>query len=56
MIDEPVVEEIREHLKALGAEHGNDLERIVQTIRNRERESDRPGPNPGSRHLGPTES
>ena len=56
MIDDPVVEEIRQHRKAHAAEHGNDLERIVQAISNRERESDRPSLNPGPKHLNSTES
>lgn len=47
MIDDPVVEEIRQHRKAHAAEHGNDLRRIVQALRERERESDRPLLNPG---------
>ena len=47
MIEDPIVEEIRQHRKAHAAEHGNDLERIVQALRRRERESDRPLLNPG---------
>ena len=56
MIDDPVVEEIRQHRKDHAAEHGNDLERIVQALRKRERESDRPLLNPGPKQLGPTGS
>ena len=51
-----VVEEIRQHSKAHATEHGNDLERIVQAVRKRERDSDRPLLNPGPKHLSPTES
>lgn len=47
MIEDPIVEEIRQHRKAHAAEHGNDLGRIVQALRKRERESDRPVLNPG---------
>ena len=45
------------HRKAHAAEHGNDLGRIVQALRRRERESDRPLLNPGpKKQLSPTES
>ena len=47
MIEDPIVEEIRQHCKAHAAEHGNDLGRIVQSLRKRGRESDRPLLNPG---------
>ncbi len=56
MIDDPVVEEIRRHRKAHAAEHGNDLDRIVKALRQRERESDRPLLNPGPQPLSPTRS
>ena len=56
MIDDPVVEEILQHRKAHAAEHGNDLGRIVQALRKRERESDRPLLNPGpKKQPSPTE-
>ena len=56
MIEDPIVEEIRRHRKAHAAEHGNDLGRIVQALRRRERESDRPLLNPGpKKQLSPTE-
>ena len=57
MIEDPIVEEIRQHRKAHAAEHGNDLGRIVQALRKRERESDRPLLNPGpKKQLSPTKS
>lgn len=56
MIEDPIVEEIRQHRKAHAVEHGNDLGRIVQSLRKRERESDRPLLNPGpKKQLNPTE-
>ena len=51
MIEDPIVEEIRLHRKAHTSEHGNDLERIVQSLRKRERESDRPLLNPGPKEA-----
>lgn len=47
MIKDPIIEEIRQHRRAHAAEYGNDLGRIVQALRKRERESDRPVLNPG---------
>ena len=41
MIEDPIVAEIRRHRKAFAAEHGNDLRRIVESLRKRERESGR---------------
>ena len=56
MLEDPIVEEIRQHRKAHAAEHGNDLGCIVQSLRKRERESDRPLLNPGpKKQLSPTE-
>ena len=56
MIEDPIVEEIRQHRKAHAAEYGNDLGRIVQSLRKRERESDRPLLNPGlKKRFRPTE-
>ena len=46
-----IVEEIRQHRRAHATEHGNDLGRIVQALRKRERESDRPVLNPGPKKL-----
>ena len=51
MIKDPVVEEIRQYRRAHTAEHGNDLGRIVQALRKRERESGRPVLNPGPKKL-----
>ncbi len=51
MIKDPVVEEIRQYRRAHTAEHGNDLGRIVQALRKRERDSDRPVLNPGPKKL-----
>ena len=51
MNKDPIVEEIRQHRSAHAAEHGNDLVRIVQALRKRERESDRPVLNPGPKKL-----
>lgn len=57
MIEDPIVEEIRQYRKAHAAEYGNDLGRIVQSLRKRERESDRPLLNPGpKKQLSPTEN
>ena len=56
MIEDSIVEEIRQHRKAHAAEYGNDLGRIVRALRKRERESDRPLLNPGPKKpFSPTE-
>ncbi len=47
MIEDPIVAEVRRHRKEHAAEHGNDLKRIVEAIRKRERESKRNLLNPG---------
>ena len=39
MIEDPIVAEIRRYRKEHAAEHGNDLKRIVDALRKRERES-----------------
>ena len=41
MIEDPIVEEIRRHREAHASKHGNDLSRIVEALRRRERESAR---------------
>ena len=51
MIEDPIVAEIRQYRKAHAAEHGNDLRRIVESLRQRERESDRETLNPGPKRL-----
>ncbi|MCY3736541.1 MAG: hypothetical protein OXG13_09095 [Gemmatimonadaceae bacterium] len=56
MIDDPVVEEMRQHARAHAAEHGNDLDRIVQALHKRERDSDQSLLNPGPKPLSPTGS
>ena len=47
MIEDPIVDEVRRHRKEHAAEHGNDLKRIVEALRKRERESKRHLLNPG---------
>jgi hypothetical protein len=47
MIEDPIVAEVRRHRKEHAAEHGNDLKRIVEALRKRERESTRNLLNPG---------
>ncbi len=47
MTEDPIVAEIRQYRKAIAAKHGNDLRRIVEALRKRERESDRKVLNPG---------
>jgi hypothetical protein len=47
MIEDPIVAEIRRHRKAIAAKHGNDVRRIVEALRKRERESERKVLNPG---------
>jgi len=47
MTEDPIVAEVRRHRKEHAAEHGNDLKRIVEALRKRERESKRNLLNPG---------
>ncbi len=47
MIEDPIVAEVRRHRKEHAAEYGNDLKRIVEALRKRERESERTLLNPG---------
>lgn len=47
MIEDPIVAEIRQHRESLAAKHGHDLRRIVESLRQREQQSDRPVLNPG---------
>ena len=47
MTEDPIVAEIRQNRKAIAAKHGNDLRRIVEALRKRERESNRKVLNPG---------
>jgi len=47
MIEDPIVDEVRQHRKEHAAKHGNDLKRIVEALRKLERESKRKLLNPG---------
>lgn len=47
MIEDPIIIEVRRHRKAHAAEHGNDLKRIAEALRKRERKSNRRLLNPG---------
>ena len=47
MTEDPIVAETRQWRKALAVEHGNDLRRIVEALRKRERESGRKVLSPG---------
>lgn len=47
MIEDAIVAEIRRYRRVIAAEHGNDLRRIVEALRKRERESGRKVVSPG---------
>lgn len=47
MNEDPIVSEVRRARKAVAAEHGNDLRRIADALRARERQSGRKVLNPG---------
>lgn len=51
MIPDPIIEEIREIRKAHAAKYDNDLDRIVEALREKERLSTRPVLNPGPRRT-----
>ena len=51
MIDDPIVEEIRRFRREHAAKYGNDLQRIVEALREKERLSDRVRLNPGPKLL-----
>jgi hypothetical protein len=55
MINDPIVEEVRRYRKEHAAHYGNDLNRIVEALKQKERESNRvylnPGPKPLSQRL-----
>jgi hypothetical protein len=51
MIEDPIVEEIRNYRKEHAARYGNDLDRIVEALRKCERESGRIYLNPGPKML-----
>jgi hypothetical protein len=50
MTEDPIVAEIRRHRKALAEQYGNDVRRIVEALRERERDSGRKVLNPGPKH------
>lgn len=47
MIKDPIVEEVRRHRQEHADENENDLEKIIQSLRTRERHSKRKLLNPG---------
>mgnify|MGYP000573770244 CR=1 FL=1 len=51
MIEDPIVEEVRRHRKEHAAKYGNDLSRIVEALRKKERESTHAQLNPGPKLL-----
>ncbi|CAK8718145.1 hypothetical protein GMJAKD_07365 [Candidatus Electrothrix aarhusensis] len=51
MIDDPIVEEIRRFRKEHAARYGNNLQRIVEAVREKEWLSDRVRLNPGPKRL-----
>ena len=51
MIDDPIVEEIRRFRREHAAKYGNNLQRIVDALREKERLSDRVRLNPGPKQL-----
>lgn len=53
MFPDPIVEEIREIRKAHAAKYGNDLDRIVEALREDERASSHVFVNPGPKLLVP---
>ena len=51
MINDPIVEEVRQYRKEHAARYGNDLNRIVEALRQRESESHHIKLNPGPQLL-----
>ncbi len=51
MIEDPIVEEIHRYRKEHAAQYGNDLKRIVEALREKERTSKRTLLNPGPKAL-----
>ena len=47
MIEDPIVEEVRKYRKMHSKKYNNDIKRIVEALRKRERESKRKLLNPG---------
>lgn len=56
MIDDPIVEEIHRFRREHAAQYGNNLQRIVEALREKERMSDRVRLNPGPKRLGEKKS
>jgi len=50
MTEDPIVAEIRRHRKAFAEQHGSDLRRIVEALRQRERGPGRKVMNPGPKY------
>ncbi len=51
MIEDPIVEEVRRYRKAHAAKYGNDLNRIVRALREKEHTSKHVQLNPGPKLL-----
>ena len=51
MTDDPIVEEVRRYRKEHSAQYGHDLNRIVEALRKKERESTRIQLSPGPKLL-----
>jgi hypothetical protein len=51
MIDDPIVEEVRRFRKEHAAQFGNDLKRIVEDLRKKEKESTHIQLSPGPKLL-----
>lgn len=51
MINDPIVEEVRRYRKEHSARYGNNLSRIIEALRKKERESTRILLNPGPKLL-----
>ncbi len=51
MVEDPIVEEIRSYRKEHAARHENDLKRIVEALREKERISTHTQLNPGPKAL-----
>lgn len=51
MIKDPIVEEVRKYRKKHAQKYGNDLKRIVEALRKREKESKRNLLNPGPKLI-----
>ncbi len=56
MINDPIVEEVRRYRREHAARYGNDLNRIVEALRKKERESHRILLNPGLKLINKEKS